>query len=126
MRSNAHVSRREHPGAVELAERERAKAERIAHADDFALAHHHEREGALDAPQRREHGRSRPSRLREQVQDDLAIDRRLENRAALLEFIAQHAGVDEIAVVPDRRSGRDAYWTISGCALTSVLEPVVE
>ena len=40
-------------------------------------------------------------RLGEQMEDDLAVDGGLENGAALLEFVAQQGGVDEVAVVPD-------------------------
>src|ERR1051325_3699208 len=41
------------------------------------------------------------ARLRHQVQDDFAIDRRLENRAPLFELLAKWRGVGEIAVVRD-------------------------
>ncbi|MGC3991103.1 MAG: hypothetical protein QM796_15765 [Chthoniobacteraceae bacterium] len=50
----------EHVGAIELAEAERAEAERIADADDLALGHHDEREGALDLAERGERRRLRP------------------------------------------------------------------
>ena len=40
-------------------------------------------------------------RLREQMQDDFAIDGGLENRAARFEFVAELGGVSEIAVVRD-------------------------
>ena len=38
-------------------------------------------------------------RLGHQVQDDFAVDRRLKNRAARFEFVAQLRGVGEVAVV---------------------------
>ena len=92
--------RRKHVGALQHAERERAETERIAHADDLLLAHHHERKGTLDFPQRREHAVA-VARLGEQMQDDLAVHGRLENGALLFQFVAQHGGVHEVAVVPD-------------------------
>ena len=45
-------------------------------------------------------------RLRHEVEDDFAIDRGLEDGALGLEIVAQQVGVDEIAVVADRRSAR--------------------
>ena len=92
--------RRKHVSPLQHAERERAETERIAHADDLLLAHHHERKGTLDFPQRREHAAA-VARLGEQMQDDLAVHGRLENGALLFEFVAQHGGVHEVAIVPD-------------------------
>ena len=63
-------------------------------------------------------------RLREQVQDDLAIDGGLENGAAL-QFVAQHGGVDEIAVVRDRDLAAGAI-DHERLRVLQVLEPVVE
>lgn len=91
---------RQNVSAVELAERERTESERIADADDLPLAHHHERERALDFAERREHA-ARAAWLREQVENDLAIDGRLENGAVLFEFVAQEGGVDQVAIVAD-------------------------
>ena len=102
IRSNAHVSRESTQAPSSLPSDERAEAERIAHADDLALAHHHQRKGALDASAARPSTPLVAVRLREQVQDDLAVHRGLENRAALLQFVAQHRGVDQIAIVADR------------------------
>ena len=111
-------------GAVELAERERAEAERIAHADDLALAHHHEREGALDLAQRGEDAAG-AGRLREEVQDDFAVDGGLENGAALFEFVAQDAALTRLPLWPMAIWPR-AQSTMSGCAFFRLLEPVVE
>ena len=90
----------EHVGAIQLAESERAEAERIAHADDLVFAHDHERKGALDFPQRGEDV-TLSVRVRHQVEDDLAIDGGLENGALLLQLVAHGGGVDQVAVVAD-------------------------
>ena len=91
---------REHVAAVlQSSERQRAEAVRIAHADDFRLGHHHERERALDAAERGEDVAI--GRLREEVEDDLAVHRRLKNGALRFEFGAEQVRVHEVAIVPD-------------------------
>ena len=42
------------------------------------------------------------------MQDDLAVDGGLENRAFALEFVAEHGGVDQVAVVSDRDLAAEA------------------
>ena len=85
------------------AEHERTEPERIADADEFVFAHDDERVRALDFAH---DGFERVGAVSiagtgEQMQNDLAVDGRLENRALLFEFGAQPRGVGEIAVVAD-------------------------
>ncbi len=91
---------RENVGAVQLAEHQRAKPERVANADDLAIAHDHQGKRSLDLPQGRKDA-ARGIRLRQQMQDDLAIDRGLEDRALLLEFIPKQGRIDQIPIMPD-------------------------
>ena len=84
-------------------EDERAEAARVARGDDPILGEEDQRVGALHLAERvgdalRERGFGRG---RDQVDDDLAVDRRLEDRAARLEPAAQLVGVHEVAVVRD-------------------------
>ena len=93
--------RREDIGAVFPADAERPEPVGITEAEDLAFAHEHDRERALDTAQRRKHA-SRVARLRQQVQDDLAINRGLKDGALAFEFLPQLGGVDQIAVMTDR------------------------
>ena len=47
-------------------------------------------------------------RLREQMQNDFAVGRGLENRAFAFQLVAQDGGVDQVAVVRDRDLAADA------------------
>ena len=119
---------REHPRVVDLADAERAEAERIAHADDFALAQEHERKRAVDLAQRLDEAAVAEAvrRLRHEMQDDLAVDRRLENRAraprgrARSTFALTRLPLWPMAIWPREQS------TTMGWAFSIVLEPVVE
>ena len=81
---------------------ERTEAKRIAHRDDFALAHDDERERAFDPAQRAQDAAAVVRRLGEKVQNDFAVGRGLENGAFAFQFVAQDIGVDQVAVVRDR------------------------
>ncbi len=94
--------RSEDVSAIELAERERAEAKRIAHAHDFAFAHDDEAEGAFQPAQHAERTAPILERLREQMRDDLAVGCGLENGTFALQLVAQDGGVDQIAIVRDR------------------------
>jgi hypothetical protein len=89
-------------GAVQLAENERPKAERIADADDFALAHDDEAERALEAPQHTQGAAAVLRRLSQEMRNDFAIGRGLENGAFAFQLIAENSGVDQVAVVRHR------------------------
>ena len=111
-------------GAVQLAQRQRPKPERIAHADDLPVAHDHQRKRPLHLAQRREH----PAgciRLGQQMEDDLAIDGRLKNRAVLLQFLPQHRGIDQVAVMPDGHLAAPAL-THERLRVLDIARPVVE
>ena len=82
------------------ADAERAKTVRIAKAEDFALAHQHDREGAFDTPQRGK-DTAGTARLREQVEDNLAVDGGLKYRALGFQFFAKLCRIDEVAIVTD-------------------------
>ena len=96
--------RGEHPRVVQAAQRERPEAGGIAHADDRAS-------GSAGAGCRRPRTRVSarascsasvaPSDAGEQVQDDLGVGRRLEDRAVLLELLPERLRVHEVAVVGD-------------------------
>ena len=97
----------EDAGAVaRAAEHERAHAQRVAHPDHQVLAHADERIGALDLAQRLDDAvDQRAVRTgRDEVDDHLGVARRLEERAAALEPLAQRHRVGDVAVVPDREA----------------------
>ena len=90
---------------AEPAERERPEPVRIADGDQPILASA-SRARTRPAPARPTR-RSRPRRVarlrpRVEVQDDLGVAARLEDRALPHELVAQLARVDEVAVVADR------------------------
>ena len=90
-------------GPGQFTEDERAESERIAHADEFVLAHDDQRVGALDALHHcfQRMGAVAVERSRQQVEDDLAVHRGLENRTLLFQLGPQAGGVGEVAVVTD-------------------------
>src|SRR5437660_3138488 len=91
----------ENVSAVQFAECERAKSKRVAHTDDFAFAHDHERESALEATQRAERTPAVLERLRKQMRNQLAICGRLENGAVAFQLVAKQTGIDQISIVGD-------------------------
>ena len=70
---------RDDVSAVESAKREGPPPKRVAHRDQLPFAHDQERKRALNPAQSREHIGAIVRRLREQMQNDLAIGGRLEN-----------------------------------------------
>src|SRR5437868_11531157 len=91
----------ENVSAVQFAECERTKSKRVAHTDDFAFAHDHERESALEATQRAERTPAVLERLRKQMRNQLAICCRLENGAVAFQLVAKHTSVDQVSIVGD-------------------------
>jgi hypothetical protein len=96
------------PGAVEVAEDQRADTHRVAHADHRLIGERDERVGAFDLVQRVDHavGYAAEGAGRGQVDDDLGVGRGLEQAAAADEVAAQPAGVRQVAVVADREAAR--------------------
>src|SRR5947199_388747 len=94
---------REHRLAAQVADEERAKAERVAHGDDRVLGEEEERvrpaylgERRLDALERR-----RALFPGDQVEEQLRVARSLEDGALRLQFRADLLGVDQVPVVRD-------------------------
>ena len=94
---------RQHPGAVNSAQAQRAEAVRVAHADQLVLGHDDQRIGALDATKGLQEvvALAARGRLGQEVQDDLAVHRGLEDRAFGLQLLAKLGGVGQVAVVGD-------------------------
>ena len=92
-----------HHRAVVFAEAERTEAVRIAGGDDLARTHHQQRIGALYTAHCLDHrfldAVDAQTRARYQVTDDLAVDGRLKNSAALLQLTPDLNRVSQVAVV---------------------------
>src|SRR5262245_50536998 len=85
---------------------------RIANADQFLFRHDHERIGALNAADAFDEivAVTVEAGLCHQVEDDLAINGGLENRATRFQLLAQLGGVCEIAVVGDGNLSSSAIY----------------
>ncbi len=94
------------PALADLTQHQRAHAKRVAHTDQLGARHRDDRERAFDTPQRVLHPlRDRLLQAaRHQVDDALAVRRRLEDRAAVDHLAAQLGSVDDVAVVRNRRA----------------------
>src|SRR6185437_2328314 len=94
------------PAIAELAENERAYAQRIAHRDQAFRRERGERVSALHLMQRVDHPLF--DRVLEtggdEMDDDFGVAGRLEEAAAADERLAQLVGIGEIAVMADRES----------------------
>ena len=92
--------------SVELAEHERADAERVARADQLLVREADERVGALDLAERLDEAveNARLAALGDQMQHDLGVRRRLVDRAFADQLPAQCQAVGEIAVMGDRET----------------------
>ena len=96
--------RRQHEGAVvHAAQGQRPEPMGIAGPDEFVLGEDHQRIGAFDAAHGLDQGTlvPGPCGLGQEMQDDLAVHRGLEDGSAGLEFLAQLGRVGEVAVVAD-------------------------
>ena len=86
---------------------QRAEALRVAHGEEFRARHQTQRVGAFQVTHcltdRLFDGGGLKPRLRDEVGDDLRVDRRVEDRAPKLELVAQDIGVAEVAVVRERQ-----------------------
>ena len=93
----------QHPSLADAANAERAKAERVAHTDQFLLGHHHYRV----SPFQPMHGLHEvivvavQGGLSHEIENDLAIDGRLEHGAFGLQLVAQLRCVGQVAVMGD-------------------------
>ena len=92
--------------AVELAQHQRADAERIARADQLLVGHRHQRIGAFDRAQRLDEtvDEAVALGLRDQMQDHFGVGGGLHHGAVAHQFAAQRQPVGEIAVVADRKA----------------------
>ena len=96
---------RHHVSVAEPPDAQRAKTVGIAKGQDGAAGEHHQRVGAahlargLDQPL----GRRVRARERHEVEEDLGVERGLEDRARALEPLAELARVDQVAVVGKRQ-----------------------
>ena len=95
--------RGEDRGAVELADHQRADAERIAGADELLVGEADEGVGAFERAQSFDKTVDEPvaARPRHEMQDNLGVAGRLHQRAVVHELAAQRQAVGEIAVVAD-------------------------
>ena len=86
---------------------QRAEALRVAHGEELRARHQTQRVGAFQVTHcltdRLFDGGGLKPRLRDEVGDDLRVDRRVEDRAPKLELVAQDIGVAEVAVVRERQ-----------------------
>ena len=93
----------QHIRAVQAADGQRAKPERIAGANQFLLGHDDERVGAFE-PAESLHQRvfdAADGRLREHHDDDFAVHGGLKNQPAAFQLVAELGGVRQVAVVGD-------------------------
>ncbi|MEY9493929.1 hypothetical protein ABIE93_005136 [Bradyrhizobium elkanii] len=91
--------------AVEIAEHQRADAERVARADQLLVGQRDQRIGALDGAQRLDEAVDEAGALglRHEMQDHLGVGGRLHHGAALDQLAAQGQAIGEVAVVADRK-----------------------
>ena len=94
---------RQHPRPVNPPEAQWSEPIRVAQADEFVLRHDHQRVGPFNAVQGPHQvvTLAVQSRLRQQMQNDLAIHRGLEDRAFGLQLLAELGGIGQVAVVGD-------------------------
>ena len=95
--------RGEDRAAVELAEHQRADAERIARADQLLVGQADEAIGAFELAQALDEAvdEAVAARARDQMQDHLGVGGRLHDRAFAHQLAAQREAVGEVAVVAD-------------------------
>jgi hypothetical protein len=90
-------------GLAQPAQGQGAEAVGVAHADELALVHHHQRIGAAHLLERGHHrvGEARLGGAGHQVHDDLGIHAGAEDGAVGLQLAAQEGRVGQVAVVGD-------------------------
>ena len=91
---------------AELADHQRADAERVARADELLVGEANEGIGALDLAQPVDEAvdEAVAARLGDEMQDHLGVGGRLHHRAVAHELAAEREAVGEIAVVADREA----------------------
>ena len=101
--------RYEHRRAVEIAQEERADAERVAAADQLLFGQRDQRIGALDLAERVDHALHQRAAVAggDQVQDGLGVGGGLEDRAAALQFPLQRQRVGDVAVMRHGEAAAD-------------------
>lgn len=92
------------PAVAQTADRQRAQSVLVAAGIDAVGRHDQEREGALEHVQRIDDGEdagpvAEPGLLLDQVGQNLAIGRRLEEAALVLKVVAQEFRIDDVPVV---------------------------
>ena len=92
--------------AVELADHQRADAERIARADQLLVGEADEGVGAFELAQPLDEAVDEAVALgaRDEMQDDLGVGGRLHDRAVAHQLAAQGEAVGQVAVVADREA----------------------
>ena len=92
--------------AVELADHQRADAERVARADQLLVGERDERIGALELAQPVDEAvdEAVAQRARHEMQDHLGVAGRLHDRAVAHQLLAQRQAVGEVAVVGGREA----------------------
>ncbi len=98
--------RRQDRAAVEIAEHQRADAERIAGADQLLVGERDQRVGALDRAQRLDVAVDEmvAAGLRDEMQDHLGVGGRLHHGAVAHQLAAQRQAVGQVAVVGDGKA----------------------
>ena len=91
---------------TDLAQNQRAHAQRIPHADQLGAGHGNHREGAFNAAQGvfhpfRHGALQRPGH---QMNDAFAVRRALEDGSPLDQFPAQGGGIGDVAIMGNRRA----------------------
>jgi hypothetical protein len=104
--SRAQVSELSAQPSSDPAQHQRAHAQRIAHADQLGAGHRDDGKRAFDPAQRVLHplGDGFLQAPRHQVDDAFAVRGGLEDRAAFDQLAPQLVGIDDVAVMGDRRA----------------------
>ena len=112
---------------------QRSKAVRIARGNQLFRRHNHKRIRALDRIHRLGDSlldtRRQKALARDDIADDLAVVRRVENRAVVLQLSAQFERVDKVSVVRERHRALAVAHNerlrvdgahVAGCGITAV------
>ena len=91
----------EDPSVIKLAEGKGAQTAGIAEADDLVLSHDHHGKGPFETAQRADRPAHGFVGLGKEVENDLAVDRGLEDGSAVLKLVPEGGSVDEVSVVGD-------------------------
>ncbi len=113
--------------AVELADHQRADAERIARADQLLVGEADEGVGAFELAQPLDEAVDEAVALGpgDQMQDDLGIGRRLHDGAVAHQLAAQASPLVRLPLWPTAKPPPSSSAN-SGCTLRRMVSPVVE